>query len=101
MIRAALNREVVKTQSEIMAQEESAKNAERTTNYSELDAETARDMEAEREAIMAAEGNVSVSVLATPMTEALNASRRALAVGSPPALPVRKQSPSFGGTSRL
>ena len=53
LIRAALNREEVKTQDEIEADAIADQEAERQAYYAEVDAESAAELEAERAAIMA------------------------------------------------
>lgn len=56
MIKAALDRAEPLTQDEIVARAEATDEAERQAYYAEVDAEAARELEEEREAILAAEG---------------------------------------------
>lgn len=53
LVRAALNRQEVKTLAQQQADIQAAEDAERAAYYAELDAEAAREAEAERQAIMA------------------------------------------------
>jgi len=56
MIKAALDRAEPLTKDEIVARAEATDEAERQAYYAEVDAEAARELEEEREAILAAEG---------------------------------------------
>lgn len=66
MIRAALNREEVKTREQVEREEVAAADAEREAYYAELDAEDAREAEAERQAIIAANAIDAERLDATP-----------------------------------
>ena len=66
MIRAALNREEVKTREQVEREEVAAADAEREAYYAELDAEVAREAEAERQAIIAANAIDAERLDATP-----------------------------------
>ena len=66
MIRAALNREEVKTREQVEREEVAAADAEREAYYAELDAEDAREAEAERQAIIASNAIDAQRLDATP-----------------------------------
>ena len=62
MIRAALNRKVVERQDTLIDAAQARMDAEREAYYAELDAESAREAEAERAAIMAESGTARMEL---------------------------------------